>query len=96
MCSGISYHIEKAETQNFTPLHSIAPRFPPFPGLALPTFTSRLFQSVSVSSLSAETDPAELTDDLLVPNANIFWCLPQVDFSATLNTVKHSFIYSLI
>lgn len=62
-----------------TPLN-YSPHFPSLQGLVNTcssySFTFYLFQSVSVSSLSAETDPAELTDDLPVPDANIFWCLP--------------------
>lgn len=51
---------------------------------------------ISVPSLSGETSAVEVTDNRLVPNANIFQQLfIVVDFSATLNTVKHPF-YSLV
>lgn len=61
-----------------TPLNH-GPHFPSLQGLVNTcssySFTFHLFQSVSISLLSAETDPVELIDDLLVPDANIFWSL---------------------
>lgn len=73
-----------------TSSHSTQSR-PPFPILqglvntcSSYSFTFHLFQSVSISLLSAETDPVELIDDLLVPDANIFGLY--LDFSATKNS----------
>lgn len=63
---------------NCSPFPSHSYTFPGLCTLVLPTVTSRLFPFVSVSSLSAKTNPTESTDDLLVPDASIFQCLSQL------------------